>query len=540
MSRDPEKSTRPGSWKSRLPGWITRRERHSRPVLRTGLTSESERITWLGFILVWSLSLGILLAGEHDSWLFKAALLFQLVALAISVHKLFVYRGELRFLREFHHLSQTLDDLRQLDLEQPFDRVLETVVRIVGFDRAVLFRPDAEGKVLRAISASGFAEGFRETLAMRRDAGPSLAWRVFLNGVATAINDPRHHAEIDRQFLGENGSRAIAYAPISRGGLPLGLLVCDRWENEMPITDDDLLQLQVLADQIAITLQNHALHGELARKAEQLAQQHARVQQELDLAKLVQDGVLPRTAPDWVGLETAAFVRSARVIGGDFYRYLDACSQGKGICANRPCRGCEHHLQGILIGDVSGKGIPAALVMSVVNSFFQEKVSRLSDPALLLAEVNASLKIYLGAESRFFSSAFVGFFSPRERTFTFANAGHDFPFLLRASERPEGDAIEMLPSTGTLLGIFRESLFTAKTISLQPGDRILFYTDGLVDWFEQRKAAEDGQVALEAFLRAGGRETPVAFISRVQALLASSPEEPEDDVTALLVVVGPS
>lgn len=497
-------------------------------------------MSWLGFILVWSLSLGILLAGEHNSWLFRAALLFQLVALAISVHKLFVYRGELRFLREFHHLSQTLDDLRQLDLEHPFERVLEAVVRIVGFDRAVLFRPDPDGRVLRAVSSCGLESGVRETLVISRDEGPSIAWRVFLNGVSTLINDPDLNPEVNQRLLGLIKSQALALAPISRGGLSLGLLVCCRSENEAPINDDDLLQLQVLADQIAITLQNHALHAELAHKADQLAQQHARVQQELGLAKLVQDGVLPRSTPDWAGLSTSAFVRSARVIGGDFYRYLDACSRTRGRCENLSCRGCEHHLQGILIGDVSGKGIPAALVMSVVNSFFQEKVNRLSDPAALLSEVNSSLKIYLGAESRFFSSAFVGFHSPRDNTFVFANAGHDFPLLLRSSDSPGGGAIEELPSTGTLLGIFRESQFETRTVQLQPGDRILFYTDGLVDWFEQRRGAEDGLVSLADFLRAGGRETPGNFVARVQTLLESSPEEPEDDVTALLMVVGSS
>jgi len=267
------RAARKSSWKLRLPGWITGRERHARPVLRAGLTSESERITWLGFILVWSLSLGILLAGEHGSWLFQAALLFQLVALAISVHKLFVYRGELRFLREFHHLSQTLDDLRQLDLEHPFERVLEAVVRIVGFDRAVLFRPDPDGNVLRAVSACGLESGVRETLVIPRGDGPSIAWKVFLSGVSTLVNDPAQNSEVNQRMLGLIRSQALALAPISRGGLSLGLLVCDRSENEAPITDDDLLQLQVLADQIAITLQNHALHAELAHKAEQLAQQ---------------------------------------------------------------------------------------------------------------------------------------------------------------------------------------------------------------------------------------------------------------------------
>ncbi|MBF0498715.1 MAG: SpoIIE family protein phosphatase [Candidatus Riflebacteria bacterium] len=513
----------------------TRLARLIAPLFGLKRPSTHERLNWVLFIIIWSLSLGILLAGHPDGILYKIAILYQFVALVISMRKLLAYRGELRFLREFHHLSQALDDLRLLDTEHPFVRILEAVTRIVGFNRAMLLRPNASGNELHVVSGFGLDPDALDGLSIPRENGLSLVWKVVKTGEPLVVNDPITQPEIFRQIPALDRARAVALAPIVRGGIPLGVLVVDRLEENTPITDDEMLQLQVLADQIAISLQNHAFNAELAYKAELLTTQSARLHQELDLAKLVQEGWLPRTAPDWDKLSTAAFIRSARFIGGDFYGWLDACSAGRrnDRCGKTSCKGCPYRRQGVLIGDVCGKGIPAALVMSVVNSLFREKVSRLDDPAALMNEVNDSLKTYLGAESRFFSSAFLGFHSPSENVFRFANAGHDFPIMQHKSK----GTIEPLPSTGTLLGIFRESRFTTKEIKVETGDRIFFYTDGLLDFFEQQRGMEDGLEYLKTFLTDNTALNATSFIARIQEMIDASTEEACDDVTALIIVV---
>lgn len=507
----------------------------STPILSFRRLLGSERFNWLLFILAWSLSLGILIAGSPEGFLYKFAILYQFIALVVSVRKLLAYRGELKFLREFHHLSQALDDLRPVDTEHPFVRILEAVTRIVGFDRAMLLRPDSAGIELHAVCGFGLDPEMLEAISIRKDDAVSLAWKVVTSGEPAVANDPETSPEIFRQIPAFAKSQAMALAPIFRGGVSLGLLVVDRLEEHAHISDDDLLQLQVLADQIAISLQNHALHAELTHKADLLTTQSAKFHQELNIAKLVQEGCLPRTAPDWDGVTTSAFIRAARFIGGDFYGWLDGCAANRlhDRCGKKTCRGCPYRRQGILIGDVCGKGIPAALVMSVVNSLFHEKVSRLDDPAALMNEVNDSLKTYLGAESRFFSSAFIGFHSPSEFMFRFANAGHDFPLLHRVSK----GVIEPLPSTGTLIGIFRESRFETQEVKLDPGDRLFFYTDGLIDFFEQQQGAEDGVETLRTLLFESLDLDAAGFISRIQKLIDASCDEGSDDVTALMVVI---
>ncbi len=488
---------------------------------------------WVVFVLFWGLSLGAVLTGSPDSLSWKAAAFFLVAALLITIRKYFQYRRELDFLREFHHLSQTLDDIRLIDSTSPFGHILDAVIRIVGFDRAILFLKDADADVLRAVHAVNLDEKTRAQLVMKRAGGTSLAWKAMESGEATSIQCPPAAREGGDPFPGLLGPSVLGLAPITHGGESLGLLAVDRHASGETITDEDLLQLQVISDQLGITLRNHFLNDEIAGKARLLEAQNSQVQRELTLAKIVQDGVFPRTAPDWPGLEVGMYRKSARVIGGDFFRFLDGCRTGRSKCRTLDCPHCEDRLHWFLIGDVCGKGIPAALVMAVVNCLFKEKVDYFSEPSVVLREVNISLKEYLGAESRFNSSAFLGFYSPVERKFHFANAGHDFPLFYRSSS----NSLEELESTGTLLGLFRESDYSGREIDLGPGDRILFFTDGLVELLEEGREEAEGITFLREFFLKRKTLGAQAFIGELEKTISLLRPDPSDDVTACILEV---
>ncbi len=484
------------------------------------------------FGLGWAIALGIVLAGSENTVLWTGAAVYLIAALALTVRSWMQYRREIQFLREFQHLSQTLDDIRELDAEKPFDHILESVLRIIGFDRSVICLQDERGQSLRAIQAINLDEERRAALVFPRSAD-SLVWKLMKSSEACiVVASPWNTAEM-RQLLELLKTDAVALAPIARGGKNWGMLLVDRHMEQDPITDDDLLQLQVLADQIGITFQNHSLNEELSRRATLVTAQNERYRRELQLAKLVQDGVLPRTAPDWPGLAPAVCLRSAHVIGGDFFTYLDTCRRGRHACNLPSCTSsCPDKLFGMLIGDVCGKGIPAALVMAVVNCLFREKVSGCADPACLLRDVNVSLKDFLGAESRLHSSAFLGFFDRSTSSFIYANAGHDYPFLWRAASKK----LEPLESTGTLLGIFRESDYTTRTVELAPGDVIFLYTDGLTEFFERERGAEDGYEMLQSWLIERLPGSSAEMIAEIERMVDASPSEMPDDVTAVMIV----
>ena len=440
---------------------------------------------------------------------------------------------ELQFLREFRHLSQTLDDIRSLGKEDPYTPILDAVTRIVGLDRSLMLILSTNGENLQVVSSAQIDDSLASRMHFTRGREPSLLWKALETGTTQILHHPADTEGFPPDFFPDPALVVFACVPIFRGSEPLGLMMVDRAESGQSLSDEDLLQLEVLTDQIAIALQNHDLHQKLSQKALELETRDQRISKELQLAKLVQDGVLPRTAPTWPGLAVATYFQPAYGIGGDYYHYFDGCSKGKVTCQNRVCQHCANELYGLLIGDVCGKGIPAALVMAVVHSLFQEKVLRESDPGQLLTEVNLSMKEILGAETRFNTSAFLGFFDPAKHSFTYSNGGHDFPLFFEART----GRIIPLESTGTLLGLFRESNFHQRSLALASGDRLFFYTDGLLEFFEREFHSTDEFAGLDDFLRQHRSDSASIFIGHIRQLIESSGQKDLDDITAILLAV---
>lgn len=489
---------------------------------------------WFAFLLLWGLSLGVVFGYQNHTPLGYLADFFLTFALIFTVQKYYRYLGELRFLREFHHLSQTMDDLRTLETKSPFDHILEAVVKIVGFDRSILFLKDPDGRHLRAVRVLNHNVASLEDLVLPREASKSLLWRVLDTAELVICEAGDVAAEENRALVEILKSGAVAMVPLVHQKNTLGVLLVDRHLSGTLISDDDLLQLQVLADQISIVLLNHSLHEDIRKKAVLLEEQNSRMNQELQFARVVQEGIFPRHPPAWEGLHLDFCFRSARVIGGDFFCFVGGClNPSKHLCVARECEMCANHTYGILIGDVCGKGIPAALVMAVIHSLFREKIEHNSDPAGIMTQVNQVFKTYLGAETRFHASAFLGFFSPVDRKFSYASAGHDYPLLLRKKNR------ELVPleSTGTLLGLFRESEFTSRDVVLEPGDRVFFYTDGLTDLFEKTMNLEDGFEGAQKFLLDHADEDFEKVMGVLRDSSTSMKEEADDDITAILLEV---
>lgn len=491
------------------------------------------RLGWILFFLLWFLSLTEVVAGSPHTPIWNLSVILVFVIMVFSFRKYVVYRRELAFLREFHHLSQAMDEIRVLNPQQAFADILGSIVRIVGFDRAMLFVKDSGQDVLRAVSAHNLAEDIFTQMVIPKDRGPSLAWRVLDTATPEVVNTPHNHPEIDQRLLQLMGSQTLAYVPICRGNQGMGVIIVDRHLSKKPISDEDLLQLQVLADQVSVTLKNLSLHREITQKAEVLEQQSRRLQKELQLARIVQESALPRESPDWPDLTFAHLLKSARFIGGDFFSFISGCHGIKSFCPRLGCRDCPDRSLGILIGDVCGKGIPAAMVMAMIISLFHEKALQSSDPAEILRQVNLAMKRYLGAETRFNSSAFLGFFQPTRGVFVYANAGHDYPLMY---SRKSG-VISALESTGTLLGIFRESEYSTREVPMETGDRIFFYTDGLLDYFERVQGHEDGVGEMMSLVRNSLTQPPAAMIAALDAVLSGCDREIQDDITAVMMMV---
>lgn len=461
----------------------------------------------LMFWILWVICLGIFIyhAPKDPVTCFAAAFMFVVFVVCLKTY--WVDFRSLNRLCDFYELAYSFDGLQLLKKERPYKKILDTVLELGDYDWAVLFMMDFEKDTFNAVESSGISidkiasTSFEELIANKdREGWVSLSVKL-----------------LDRAFLSNELKGAVAGASIERDDSYYGCLLVGRDDAEVELSSDDTMRLNILTDQIAVCLHNYQMHNELSFRAEELGKRQAQIRRELDMARIVQDGVIRDTA-DYDGVKIASFLKPARFIGGDFLR-----------CINDKKR---KSLQ-ILIGDVCGKGIPAALVMSVVICMFKEKRQTVDDLAELMSQINVSLKQFLGAGSRFNSSAMFAVYDGKTRNLTYASAGHDFPLLYSAADKK----IYPLESTGTLLGIFVESQFTSKTIKLAKGDRIIFYSDGLIDFFEYELQVPDGFEHLQEFFSERNQTSADEIISELRSMIENKEDDLKDDVSVVVFSV---
>ena len=196
----------------------------------------------------------------------------------------------------------------------------------------------------------------------------------------------------------------------------------------------------------------------MERLVEQERFERERVEQELRVARRIQHASLPEMVPALVGWEISPLYRPAREVGGDFFDFLEL----------------EDGRLGLVVGDATGKGVPAALVMSTTCGMLRA-VAQGSDhsPGQVLRRVNEALIARMPANM--FVTCFYGVLEPSSGSFAYANAGHDLPYVRRA-----GDAEELM-ARGMPLGLMPGMGYEEKEVVLEAGDRALFYSDGLVE-----------------------------------------------------------
>lgn len=237
-------------------------------------------------------------------------------------------------------------------------------------------------------------------------------------------------------------------------------------------------------------------------------QQLSEIQKELDVARSIQMSILPGEFPASTSFRVAAKYVPMAAVAGDLYDYL------------RTDKGCA----GLLIADVSGHGVPAALIASMVKMAATAQRSQAEHPARLLAGMNAAL--CGNTQGQFVTAAYVHL-DAQAQELRYAAAGHPAMLLLRGGEVTE------VAENGLLLAATDEAQYTERSMTLECGDRLLLYTDGLVE-------AKDGQgqmfgdQALAAELQKAAKLTPAEAVERIIAKVQSWGVSQEDDLTALV------
>jgi serine phosphatase RsbU (regulator of sigma subunit) len=243
------------------------------------------------------------------------------------------------------------------------------------------------------------------------------------------------------------------------------------------------------------------------------------MKRDLQIAREIQTWLLPGAPPQIPGLQIAYATRPANTVAGDYYDVFP-----------RPGRTIEENRVVLAVADVAGKSIPAAMLMAT----FQASLKTLSTAQVPLTELAANMNRYACQNSQGglrFTTAFLAEYDAFNRTLHYINAGHNNPILRRAN-----GSIERLDVGGLPYGIMPEVKYESATVTLQPGDWLIIFTDGVVE-AENARQDEFGEGRLLAAIEAGHSGTPSDLLKRLMAELdlfvGATPQH--DDVTCLLL-----
>jgi serine phosphatase RsbU (regulator of sigma subunit)/anti-sigma regulatory factor (Ser/Thr protein kinase) len=292
--------------------------------------------------------------------------------------------------------------------------------------------------------------------------------------------------------------------PLVTQGELIGTLNLGPRLSEQEYSSDDRRLLATLASQAAPAIRVAQLVQEQAAEAAE----RERYEQELRVAQLIQQQFLPRVLPDLRGWQVAAHYGPARVVGGDFYDFIDL----------------DDGRIGIAVGDVADKGVPAALVMARTHSILRAEAPRLVDPGRVLARTNELLVPEMPA--RMFVTCLYGVLEPATGRFVFANAGHNLPCVKTS------DGITEPRATGLPLGLLPDITYEEAEATIEPGDEVLLFSDGLVEAHSTNGEMYGFPRLREAMAAEAGSGPGVIdrLLQRLDAFTGAGWEQ-EDDIT---------
>ena len=401
----------------------------------------------------------------------------------------------------------TLSDMaRMLVLPEPREemlrRSLALVSKVIPAERlAVLFTSD-DGNEVYTVATLLPAKKDLGTFTLSR----TIVKEILANKNAILIGDPTD----DPRFASQKSIimseiRSAMAVPLFDEGRVLGILYADTTNPLHRYSNDYLRLLATFGNIIAARLTNYTLL--LDRQEKQV------IERELDRASIIQKNLLPKSVPEISGYSVHPFQRQCLAVGGDLY---DVARLDDGRLL-------------FLLGDVSGKGLGAALLMSNILASFR-MLHHQAEFALDRAVKQMSLQLYEFSMPSDYVTLFAGVVDPSTNQLTYVNAGHNPPLLVRRD-----GSIERLAATGMVIGSFDFGDWTEESRGLEPGDLLMVYSDGIPE--AQGKDEQFGEKRMERIVCETRMQQLSAItqnlVAEVEKFVAEAPRS--DDITMLLV-----
>jgi phosphoserine phosphatase RsbU/P len=390
----------------------------------------------------------------------------------------------------------------QIEVEQALETVAHLTTLLAGVGQCMILRwePDTECYFVSAaygIDSERLAEHISEGISA--DKYPYLELLTVADQVIGAGEG--HQLPVPEPLQKMLDTPSILGFPLRAKQESVGVLLVDDPRRGRPLDPRLLNILTGIAHQAATSLETAVLQEGVAERE--------RLEQELDVARSIQASFIPLSPPQAEGWDIATYWRAARQVGGDFYDFV-------------PLRAGQW---GLVIADVADKGIPAALFMAMCRTLLRASAINRISPAATLQRLNELL--FNDSRSDLFVTAFYAVWNPQTGEVTYASAGHNPPLLLRAD-----GTISELHSKGIALSVVPDARIAEHKITMQPGDMIVAYTDGVTEAMQldyTEWSVERFKAAVAQHRGQSAQEMLQGILSAIDVFVAGAPQS--DDLT---------
>jgi serine phosphatase RsbU (regulator of sigma subunit) len=347
---------------------------------------------------------------------------------------------------DYQNVLQTLshDILTIMELDKLKEKITSTLTESMMLENVHLIIENAEGN-------------FEVDCIIEEDLQKFIFFKNgdFIN-VMGKLESPIGYDELNTQISDKdeveflNKLNCYLLMPLSHRGDLNGILCLGNKLTRTTFSAEDAALLNVLSDQIAIALENIELYEDKLVKQ--------RIEEEISVAREIQQMLLPSFLPKGKHFEISAMNIPSKEVGGDYYDFVQF----------------DERRIGIAIGDIAGKGIPGAILMSNLQAAFRASAWQHQDPVKVMGKINNQIVRTTSAEK--YATFFYGIFDTHKLTFTFTNAGHNFPII-----KKETGEHYFLSEGGLIIGVQSDFKYQSTTVKLKSGDTIVFYTDGITE-----------------------------------------------------------
>jgi len=385
------------------------------------------------------------LQPDHFTEEYKQLLTLIASRVAVGIENARLYTRTTRQARTLLLLNEIARELTSiLNLDQLLKRIAELLSRLIDYQMFSILLLDASGEKLQ----HRFSLRFQENIQLKHDVplGKGIVGHAAQHKHAVLVPDV---SKDPRYVLANPETRSELAVPLIYKDKVIGVLDLEHTRRGF-FSDDHKRTVTTLAAQVAIALENARLYEEIAR-------QEKRLERDLELARELQFRLLPQSLPKLPHLQLAAKFAPARAIGGDLYDFVNYSLSRTAL----------------VIGDVSGKGAPAAIYAALVSGILRSHAPIEPGPAEMLRAVNFSL-----GERRIdgqFVSLIYAVWDDERQTLQVANSGLPRPLYWH------DDKIEIIEATGLPLGLFDDADYDEFTFNAKPGDKFVFFSDGILD-----------------------------------------------------------